>query len=85
MLPDAGAERKHMHSWRKAGNSIMAGKNINDPLRYQLLGHAYRDINGRHYTEELALEDKRAALCLIPVTTGHIERRPLRLHPGLSR
>ncbi len=85
VLPSARAERKHMHSWRKAGNSIMAGKNVNDPLRYQLLGHAYRDINGRHYTDELSLEDKRAALSHIPVTTGHIERRPLRLHTGLIR
>lgn len=84
-LPMARAERKSFHSWRKAGNTAMAGKNINDPLRYQIMGHAYKDINGKNYTAELALADKLAALSVISITTAHIEARPLRLDPSLKR
>ena len=83
ILPNAAAESKYLHSWRKGGNSQMAAKNINDPFRHQMLGHSYRDINGRHYTEELSLEDKRVALGIANVTTAHLQRRPLSLHPGL--
>lgn len=82
-LPNAIEDNVSFHSWRKTGNTAMAGANVNDPLRYQIMGHAYRDVKGKNYTGEFSIADKLAALSKIPITTSHLVAQPIRLHPGL--
>lgn len=82
-LPEAIEKNTSFHSWRKTANTALAGANVNDPLRCQIMGHAYCDVNGQHYIGEFTIAEKLTALNYIPVTTSHLVAHPIRLHPGL--
>jgi len=80
-LPEARQNKQTFQSWRSAGNTFLIGMEptISMVTRYQLMGHALKDVNGRHYTKQLPDAVKLAGLRHLPIVTGHLQPAEIRL------
>ena len=72
VLPNAGAERKSLHSMRKDANGLMSNANVNDPIRHAVMGHAHSGVNEKHYLDQIFDAPKLMALAHIPNATSHL-------------
>ncbi len=68
-LPDARTQLKTMHSTRKGGNGAMISGKVIDSTRYYSMGHALKDVHGRHYTPPPKFDEMIEALSHIPLIT----------------
>ncbi len=71
-LPGAREQRKTMHSTRKGGNGAMIAGKVMDSVRYYIMGHAPKDVHGRHYTPDPSYQEIVDALDQIPIITKNV-------------
>jgi len=82
-----------IHSIRGLGSSFYEVDGVNEIMRADIMGHARKGTNAKHYskrmkTEGLAVvlaERREFLLRYVPVITAHLEPAPMRLLPLESR
>ena len=83
-LPNARANDKTFHSFRKGGNTSMILVDVPETLRLEVCGHKHKGTNGKHYKGDIHDKAKLDAMAFIPVVTDHLTPRPIRLSPALG-
>ncbi len=77
VLPNAQAEKKSFKSFRSAGNTTMINKDVIDPIRESILGHAGKTINTRVYKKRKMIDIRALSRAIekFPSMTSHLKPR----------
>jgi integrase len=84
-IPDARARRQSFHSFRHAGNQLLADARIPLEWRQDILGHGGSSEAEERYRSETGLTQKLEAIAALPAITTDLMAYPIRLRTMVAK
>jgi integrase len=84
VIPDAEAEKKSFHSFRKTSANGLKETGVASELRADILGHGGKNITEERYASSAKLQNMLEALEKLPDCTSHLTAQEIRLRADVT-